>query len=103
MADKRSVSRERHAAARMLAVEVFNFLVNSFQVSAIPGVLFESLVADLAGFVVFVVLGVVRCVLELRRVDLRTQLAVEDPVHDLVESLETVVRLSSGHLFADAG
>lgn len=87
MADKRPVPRERHSAARMLAVEVLNFLVNSFQMRSIPSVLFESLVADLAGFVVLVVLGVVRCVLELRRVDLRTELAVEDPVHDLVESL----------------
>lgn len=103
MADKRSVPRKRHAAARMLAVEVFNFLVNSLQVSAIPSVLFESLVADLAGFVVLVVLGVVRRVLELRRVDLRTELAVEDPVHNLVEPLQTVVRLSPSHLFADAG
>lgn len=69
----------------------------------VASVLLERLVADLAGFVVFVVLGVVGCVLELAGVDFRAKFAVEDAVHDLVESLQTVVRLTSRHLFPDPG
>lgn len=83
--DQTMASSERLATSRMIADKVFDFLVDDLHVPPEGCELIEGFVADLASFVVLVVLRVVIRVLQFAGVDLRTELAMEHAVDDVVE------------------
>lgn len=86
--DQPVASGKRFPTTRMIADKVFDFFVDDLHVPAERCELIEGLVANFASLVVFVVLRVVVRVLQLAGVDLRTELAVEHAVNNVVEEAE---------------